>query len=488
MLTNPKLVEIHRFEVEGEKFLLDVQRSVSMKISPVWDEILDLVDGRPSQSVVDRLSARYDRSLLVRAIEQLQKDGLLVPEDKLPVAPRIKVPDRPRIPIRAMDFNISHDCTMWCKYCYGGGGTYRGPRQLMSKEVAKDAVDFFVRNSGRHRRCEIIFFGGEPLMNMEVMRFVVAYAGDQFGKRGKKVRFSLTTNATLLDDEAIEFLNRNRMNVTISLDGDRETHDRLRVFRDGRGTYNHILPRIKRFLESRRGRVPVRATITHYNLEVVDLARHLFDVGFDNVLMSPVACLPSQPYSLTDEEVETLKGRYRDLAHYFLGIIRRKEPKRIMLFTAMFNLFYRATRRVYGCGGGRHYMMVDPVGDLYVCHRCGGEDRLKLGDIYNGIDPQRQRGILENHVDAREDCGVCWARYLCGGGCIANNVEYYGGMSRSDPLSCDLYRHQVQLGMWLYSRVYKEHPESITRYCQPDQRVYMREPEEEQNGKGKSLE
>jgi len=264
--------------------------------------------------------------------------------------------------------------------------------------------------------------------------------------------------------------------VTISLDGDRETHDRMRVFRGG--SYDSTLPKITEFLESRKGRVPVRATITHHNLDVVGIIRHLFSLGFDNVLMAPVTSTPSEPYSLTHSDIKVLKAGYTELARYFLHIIRNKEKKSIMAFTAIMPKIYRATRRVYGCGGGRNYMMVDPVGALSVCHRCGGEGRLKLGDIYKGIDPEKQKMILHNYVDSREDCRACWARYLCGGGCIANNVVYYSTISKSNQQMCDLYRHKVELTMWLYSETYETEREFIQRYCERYERTYMREPSE----------
>ena len=483
MLTYPKKVEIHKFEKEGKTFLLDVRRSISMEIEAIWDDILDVmdgIDGRPSQAILDQLSGKYPEDLLIEAMEQLEQDKLLMSEDNLPAPGAIKIPDEPKLPINVMDFNVSHDCTMWCKYCYGGGGTYSGPKQLMSQEVARKAVDFFVAHSGKHKECEIIFFGGEPLMNMPVIRDVVGYSRKQFAEQGKKIRFGMTTNVTLLSKEIIAFLNRNKIRVTVSLDGDKETHDRMRVFRDGRGTYDSILPKIKAFIGSRKGRVPVRATITHHNLEEVDLARHFFEVGFDNVIMSPVAALPSEEYALTDEDIEVLKGKYTDLAHYFLEMIRGKDKRSIMTFTSLLPKIYRRTGRVYGCGGGRNYMMVDPIGDLYVCHRCGGMDKLKLGDIYTGIDPERQRRILQNHVDLREDCATCWARYLCGGGCIANNVVYYDTLSKSDQRACDLYRHQIELTMWLYSEVYEKEKAFIERVCKRDEKPYMREPEEEE--------
>ena len=288
----------------------------------------------------------------------------------------------------------------------------------------------------------------------------------------------MTTNATLLSDEVIRFLNENRIRVTISLDGDRDTHDRMRVFRNGKGTYDYILPKIKKFLASRKGRVPVRATMTRYNLDVVGIAEHLFEVGFDNVMMSPVTALPCEGHALTEDDVEVLKGKYTELAYYFLDMIRSKDKRSIMAFTSLLPKVHRASRRVYGCGGGRNYMMVDPVGDLYVCHRCGGEEKLKLGDIYEGIDPERQRKILENHVDLREDCSKCWARYLCGGGCIANNVVYYGTISKSNQMMCDLYKHLIELTVWLYSEVYEEEREFIERICERDERLFMKEGEE----------
>ena len=194
MLPYPKKVEIHKFEKEGKKFLLDVHRSISMEISDIWNEILDLVDGRSSEAILEQLSGKYPKDLLIEAIEQLEKDGLLVPEEGLPVPKEVKIPEEPKIPINAMDFNVSHDCTMRCKYCYGGGGTYRGPRQLMSKDVARRAVDFFVEHSGRYKECEIIFFGGEPLMNMPVIRFVVDYARKKFSDKGKRIRLRLFPN------------------------------------------------------------------------------------------------------------------------------------------------------------------------------------------------------------------------------------------------------------------------------------------------------
>lgn len=317
MLERPQKVEIHKFEIEGKKLLLDVRRSISMEIDEVASDILDAVNRCSSQEIISTLKGKYSKEKLVETLEELEKVRLLVPEGKLPSPPRLKIPSNPKIPINCMDFNISHDCTMHCRYCYGDGGNYGGPKELMHKEVAKKAVDFFLANSGDHKKCEIIFFGGEPLLNMPVLKFVVNYARKEFGKKGKIIQFGLTTNATLL--------------------------------------------------------------------------------------------------------------------------------------------------------------MVDPAGDLYVCHRCAGTEKLKVGDLKNGIDPLRQRRILENYVDNRRDCATCWARYLCGGSCIANNVVYYDDISCSNPLMCSLYKYQLELGMWFYSEIHEEEKEFIQRYCEGEERPYMKE-------------
>jgi len=348
--------------------------------------------------------------------------------------------------VKALCLHIAHTCNLNCSYCFASQGKYHGERAVMSFEVGKRALDFLVENSGSRRNLEVDFFGGEPLMNFDVVKRLVAYAREIEKERGKNFRFTLTTNGLLIDDDVIEFANRECSNVVLSLDGRKEIHDRFRVDYAGNGSWERIVPLFQKLVKEREGKnYYMRGTFTHANPDFLEDIKQMLDLGFNELSMEPVVCAPGDPSELTEDDKAIVLDQYEKLAE--LMIERDKEGRPFTFYHYMIDLTGGPCiyKRISGCGSGTEYMAVTPWGDLYPCHQFVGDEKFKLGDIWNGVDNKTiQNEFASCNVYARPDCSDCWAKLYCSGGCAANAYHSTGSVSGVYKYGCDLFRKRME--------------------------------------------
>ena len=348
--------------------------------------------------------------------------------------------------IKALCLHIAHTCNLNCSYCFASQGKYHGERAVMSYEVGKRALDFLIENSGSRKNLEVDFFGGEPLMNFQVVKNLVAYARSVEKEKGKNFRFTLTTNGMLIDDDVIEFANRECHNVVLSLDGRKEVHDRYRVDYAGNGSWEKIVPKFKKFVESRDGKgYYMRGTFTHENPDFLEDIKVMLDLGFNELSMEPVVCSPDSPSALTEEDKIIIYDQYEKLAALMLE--KDKEGKPFTFYHYMIDLTGGPCiyKRISGCGSGTEYMAVTPTGELYPCHQFVGEEKFKLGDIYNGVtNTEAQDQFAACNVYAHPECRNCWARLYCSGGCAANAYHSTGSVTGVYEYGCDLFRKRIE--------------------------------------------
>ena len=354
--------------------------------------------------------------------------------------------------VKALCLHVAHTCNLNCEYCFAAQGKYHGERAVMSFEMGKRAIDFLVENSGKRKNLELDFFGGEPLMNWDVCKQIVEYARSIEKQYNKNFRFTLTTNGLLLDDEVIDFANREMHNVVLSLDGRREVHDRLRRTVNGKGSYDTIVPKFQHFIEKRmspdndgfRGYY-MRGTFTHNNTDFTNDILQMLDLGFTELSMEPVVCSPDDTYALTDADLPVLYEQYEKLA--FEMIKHRSEGRPFTFYHYMIDLTGGPCiyKRISGCGSGTEYMAVTPWGDLYPCHQFVGDDKYKLGDIWNGVSNTELRDEFKLcNAYARPDCKDCWAKLYCSGGCAANAYHATGSITGIYGYGCELFKKRME--------------------------------------------
>ncbi len=353
--------------------------------------------------------------------------------------------------VKALCLHIAHDCNLACKYCFAEEGEYHGRRALMSLEVGKKALDFLVANSGNRVNLEVDFFGGEPLMNWQVVKELVAYGRSLEAPHNKKFRFTLTTNGVLLDDEILEFANREMANIVLSIDGRKEIHDKMRPFRGGQGSYDLIVPKFRKVAESRgQERYYVRGTFTHHNLDFSRDVLHLADLGFKQISVEPVVAGPEDDYAITEADLPVLMEEYDRLAMEMIK--RRKEGRGFNFFHFMIDLEGGpcVAKRLSGCGSGTEYLAVTPWGDLYPCHQFVGNEKFLMGNVEEGV----LRGDIRDefkgcNVYAKEKCRKCFAKFYCSGGCAANAYNFHGNINDAYDVGCELERKRVECAIML---------------------------------------
>ena len=354
--------------------------------------------------------------------------------------------------VKALCLHISHDCNLSCRYCFAGEGEYnQNKRELMSYEVGKRALDYLVENSGSRRNLEVDFFGGEPLMNWDVVKRLVEYGRSIEEQNNKKFRFTLTTNGVLLNDDILEFANKEMSNLVLSIDGRREVHDRMRPFRGGQGSYDKIIDKFKKAADSRdQMNYYVRGTFTRNNLDFSEDVKHLAELGFEQISVEPVVASPEEDYAIREEDVPMILEQYDKLAKYLLD--RRKEGKPVNFFHFMIDLSGGpcVAKRLSGCGSGTEYMSVTPTGDLYPCHQFVGKDEFRLGSVYEGItNPEVQNEFKLCNVYAKEKCRECFAKFYCSGGCAANSYNFSGDINGAYDLGCELQRKRIEVAIMM---------------------------------------
>lgn len=441
---------VHCYKNNGYNIVLDSNSGSVHAVDEVAFEVIDKYESRSKEEIILELCAKYpeitadDIEEIFQDIEELKKEGKLFSEDKFKDL-QIDIKARPT-QLKALCLHIAHDCNMCCKYCFAGEGEYSGDRSLMSFEVGKRALDFLIEQSGSRKNLEVDFFGGEPLLNFDVVKQLVAYARSIEKEKGKNFRFTLTTNGVLLDDEVMEWANKECYNVVLSLDGRKETNDRMRRTRNDKGTYDLILPKFQKMAKERNQQgYYIRGTYTHYNTDFANDILHLADMGFEQLAMEPVVTDPKMDYALQESDIPKLKDQYDLLAKEMCK--RNREGKGFTFFHYMIDLeggpcIYK---RISGCGVGTDYMAVTPWGDLYPCHQFVGDEKFLLGNVFDGV---KNTDIVNEfklcNVYSREACQDCFAKLYCSGGCSANAYHTTGKITGTCDMSCELHRKRVE--------------------------------------------
>ena len=444
---------VHRYINNDCHIVLDVNSgSVHVVDEIVYDAVGLLEDKLSFEETAKILSETYAPEEVKTALEEcreLKEEGMLFTEDIYKDA--ISHFKERETVVKALCLHIAHDCNLACRYCFAEEGEYHGRRALMSFEVGKKALDFLIANSGNRKNLEVDFFGGEPLMNWDVVKQLVAYGREQEKIHNKNFRFTLTTNGVLLNDEIMEFANREMSNVVLSIDGRKEIHDYMRPFRKGKGSYDLIVPKFQKFAESRnQEKYYVRGTFTHHNLDFAEDVLHLADLGFQQISVEPVVAPPEEPYAIRPEDVPFICEQYDILAKEMIK--REKEGRGFNFFHFMIDLTGGPCvyKRLSGCGSGTEYLAVTPWGDLYPCHQFVGEEEYLMGSVDEGV-------TRKEIVKEFKDCNVyskpkgqeCFARFYCSGGCAANSYHFHDTIHDVYEVGCELQRKRVECAIMI---------------------------------------
>ena len=445
---------IHQYKLGGYNIVLDVCSGAVHAVDEVAYEIIALFENNDRQSVLDAVRTQFasreditdeDISECYDQVQRLKEAGkLFAPDTFEPMAGKLK--EKTAGVVKALCLHVAHTCNLNCSYCFASQGKYHGDRAVMSFEVGKQALDFLIANSGKRKNLEVDFFGGEPLMNFQVVKDLVAYARSIEKQHNKNFRFTLTTNGVLVDDDVIDFANRECSNVVLSLDGRKEIHDRYRVDYAGKGSWDKIVPKFQKFVEARQGKeYYMRGTFTHANPDFLKDIQQMLDLGFTELSMEPVVSAPGDPAALTETDMLVVMEQYEKLAELMLQ--RRKEGRPFTFYHYMIDLTGGPCiyKRISGCGSGTEYMAVTPWGDLYPCHQFVGEEAFKLGNIWDGVtNPDVQAQFAACNVYAHPECRDCWARLYCSGGCAANAYHATGSVTGVYEQGCVLFRKRME--------------------------------------------
>ena len=450
---------IHQYKLLGYNVVLDVCSGAVHVVDDVAYDIIGEFEKRNKDDIIALMKEKYggcpditdaDIEECYEQVAELRDTGKLFSPDTFePMAGTLK--EKTRGVVKALCLHIAHTCNLNCSYCFASQGKYHGERAVMDFETGKRALDFLIENSGTRRNLEVDFFGGEPLLNFDVVKQLVKYAREVEGKHGKNFRFTLTTNGVLIDDDVIDFANKEMSNVVLSLDGRREIHDRFRVDYAGNGSFDKIVPKFQKLVEARGGKnYYMRGTFTHANPDFLEDIKVMLDLGFNELSMEPVVCAPGDEAELTPSDMEIVKDQYEKLAELMLE--RHKEGRPFTFYHYMIDLTGGPCiyKRISGCGSGTEYMAVTPWGDLYPCHQFVGDEKYKLGNIYDGVtNLEAQKEFADCNVYAREECRGCWARLYCSGGCAANAYHATGSVAGVYESGCELFKKRMECAIAL---------------------------------------
>ena len=445
---------IHQYKLGGYNIVLDICSGSVHVVDEVAYDMIEMFESNSREEIIAKIMEKYAGNTEVTEPEvedcydqivELKNSGkLFAPDTFEPMAGALK--QKTSNVVKALCLHVAHTCNLNCAYCFASQGKYHGERAIMSLDVAKRALDFLIENSGSRRNLEVDFFGGEPLMNFEMIKELVAYARSIEKEHNKNFRFTLTTNGVLIDDDVIEFANKEMSNVVLSLDGRKEVHDRYRVDYAGNGSWEKIVPKFQKLVEARGHKdYYMRGTFTHANPDFLEDIKQMLDLGFTELSMEPVVCAEGDPSELTQEDLPIVLEQYEKLAE--LMIERDKEGRPFTFYHYMIDLqggpcIYK---RISGCGSGTEYMAVTPWGDLYPCHQFVGDEKFCLGNIWDGVkNTEIQKEFAGCNVYAREECRDCWARLYCSGGCAANAYHATGSVKGVYKYGCELFRKRME--------------------------------------------
>lgn len=442
----------HQYKLNGYNVVIDTYSGAVHVVDDLAYDVIALYEATPREELVRAISEKHpgaDVAACLAEVEALKDSGqLFMPDRTLGMAGALKAKNDD---VKALCLHVAHACNLACAYCFAGQGKYQGEGALMSYEVGKRALDFLIEHSGARRNLEVDFFGGEPLVNWDVVKRLVAYGRSREQETGKRFRFTLTTNGVLVDDEVIEFSNREMHNVVLSLDGRKEINDRFRKNRAGEGSYDQIVPKFQQFVKARGERnYYIRGTFTHFNADFVSDILHMADLGFTQLSMEPVVCPPGDPYALTEEDLPGLLDEYERLAIEMLR--REREGNPFTFYHYMIDLAHGPCiyKRLSGCGAGTEYLAVTPTGDLYPCHQFVGDPKYLMGSVLNGATNAALREEFRGcNVASRAECGDCWAKLYCSGGCAANAYHATGSIRGVYAYGCELFKKRMECAIMM---------------------------------------
>ena len=446
---------VHQYKLNGYNIVLDTASGSVHAVDEVAYDIIEMYKTNSTEEIVDSITKKHsditrdDVLECLDDIQSLEDAGKLYSKDEYEeLACNYK--NNSKV-IKALCLHVAHTCNLNCSYCFASQGKYQGDRAMMSFEVGKRAFDFLIENSGTRRNLEVDFFGGEPLMNWDVVKQLVAYARSIEKEHNKNFRFTLTTNGLLIDDDVIEFANKEMSNVVLSLDGRRDVHDLFRKDYAGNGSYDKIVPKFQKLVKAREGKnYYVRGTFTHNNVDFTNDILHMADLGFTELSMEPVVCAPDDPCALTAEDMPKIFEQYEILAKEMIK--RKKEGRPFTFYHYMLDLKNGPCiyKRITGCGSGTEYMAVTPWGELFPCHQFVGDSKYSLGNIYDGItNTEIQDGFRSCNAYARPECANCWARLYCSGGCAANAYHATGSINGVYEYGCELFKKRIECAVMM---------------------------------------
>lgn len=449
---------VHEYKLNGYNIVLDTCSGSIHTVDDLAYDIIALYKEKKVEEIISLMLEKYkdDKSITkeeilscIDDIKELENEGSLFSKDIYEdIAKNFKTNKQE---IKALCLHVAHTCNLNCEYCFASQGKYHGERALMPFEVGKRALDFLIKNSGTRHNLEVDFFGGEPLMNFDVVKKLVKYAREKEKEYNKNFRFTLTTNGLLIDDEVIDFANKEMSNVVLSLDGRKEVHDNLRKTITGQGSYDIIIPKFKKLVNARGGKnYYIRGTFTHNNVDFLKDILHMADLGFKELSMEPVVCAPNEPYALTEEDLPIIKEQYEELAKEMIK--RDSEGNGFTFYHYMLDLTHGPCiyKRLAGCGSGTEYLAVTPWGDLYPCHQFVGDEKFKLGNVFDGINNIKVRDeFKKTNAYARPECKDCWAKLYCSGGCAANNYHATGSVLGTYKYGCELLKKRIECAIMI---------------------------------------
>ncbi len=452
---------IHKFSMNGYNIVLDVNGGAVHVLDDVEYDLLDFYKEKSKEEILEILKSKYQEEKINEAYEEilnLEKEGLLYTEDTYQYHPSF-VHREPVV--KALCLNVAHDCNLKCKYCFAAQGDFGGEKELMSFEVGKAAIDYLIANSGSRKNLEIDFFGGEPLMNFEVVKQLVDYGRSVEKDYNKNIRFTITTNGVLLNDEIIDYINENMHNVVLSLDGRKEVNDNMRPTLNDKGSYDITLPRFKKLVEKRAKDkyYYIRGTFTRDNLDFSKDVMHFADLGFKLTSVEPVVGDESNPYALREEDLPKIFEEYEKFAVEYADRQLQGDGFKFFHFMIDLNQGPCVIKRITGCGAGNEYLSVTPNGDIYPCHQFVGNEEFKMANIFDEeiVLPENLKNMFrEAHVYTKEECKQCWNKFYCSGGCHANAINFNNDISKPYELGCEMQRKRTECSIMIQAKLMLE--------------------------------
>lgn len=446
---------IHKFSMNGVNVILDVHSGAVHIVDDITYKIVDFYNDYDKEFILNKFKDEYSKEEILEAveeIEELKNNQMLFTEDYY----ENFIPDfKKRNPVvKALCLHIAHDCNLKCRYCFAGEGEYHGHRSLMSEEVGKKALDFILENSGSRKNLEVDFFGGEPLMNFEVVKKLVKYGREKEKLYNKNFRFTLTTNGMLLNDDVMAFVNKHMSNVVLSLDGRKEVNDLMRPRVGKQGSYDVIVPKFKKLAESRnQTNYYIRGTYTRNNLDFYEDVMHMANLGFKQISVEPVVASEDMDYSLRKEDIPALFEQYEKLAKEMCNRKNTEEDFNFFHFNIDLEGGPCVAKRLAGCGSGTEYLSVTPEGDLYPCHQFVGLPEFKMGTVYEGVTNIEIRNEFALcNVYAKPECKSCWAKFYCSGGCAANAYQFHGNILSPYEIGCELQKKRIECAIMIKAK------------------------------------